>query len=159
MLFAVMSRFRPRNKSFWLAQLFESNYGKLSELIPELQELSSDAIAFSCGKPALQLTLIDRTRYTLTVELNYRFSSDLPRSTMPRFRIRVYLDGKCAEALYGGQPCKQPDFQNPRGRQGTEVLEDKWTANYLLERWLTHCLISRYRFEPRSETERPEICA
>jgi len=143
-----MSKFRPRNKSYWLAQLFESNYGKLSELIPELPDLRGNAVAFSYGKPLLHLTLVDRSRYTLTVELNYCFSTVQPRATVPSFRIRIYLDGKCAEALDDAQPVGTAGSgQRPRPR-GADMLDDKWTANYFLERWLNHCLKNQYRFEP-----------
>lgn len=154
-----MSRFRPRNQSYWLAQLFESNYGKLRQLIPDLLELNGDAVAVSSGKPALALTLIERSRYTLTIDLHYRFDSAQQRIAESRFRIRVYLDGKCAEAL---NEVRRVDESSPRvqnRRRCAQRLEDKWTANYFLERWLSHCLQNQYRFARSSRAEKPAALA
>ncbi len=154
-----MSRFRPRNQSYWLAHLFESNYGKLRLLIPDLLELNGDAVAVSSGKPALALTLIERSRYTLTIDLHYRFDSAQQRAAESRFRIRVYLDGKCAEALHEVPRVDEsaPNVQDRR--RWAQRLEDKWSANYFLERWLSHCLQSRYRFARSSRTEEPSSLA
>lgn len=154
-----MSKFRPGNRWFWLAQLFESNYRKLSELIPDLTRLRGNAIAFSYGKPALQLTLVERSRYTLTLDLNYCFDSDHRRSAEPRFRIRVYLDGKCAEALHPGNQYSASDTAGPHVGHGSEILEAKWTSNYFLDRWLNHCLNNQYRFEFDTITEQPAAVA
>lgn len=154
-----MNRFRPKNRCFWLAHLFESNYGKLRELFPELSDLHGDAVALAHGKPALHLTLIERSRYTLTVELNYCFDRDCGRLIEPRFRIRVYLDGKCAEALSGTAHGTVATEATPRRRQCSDILEDKWSSNYFLERWLDHCLKNRYRFERSLAKEKPPVLA
>lgn len=149
-----MSRFTPRNQSYWLAQLFESNYGKLRELIPELPDLSGDAIAVSSGKPALLLTLVERSRYTLTLDLHYGFNSEPHRVAESRFRIRVYLDGKCAEALTANRHDVRDSAEPaPRRSQGARTLDEKWSANYFLERWLSHCLKNHYRFARSSRTQ------
>lgn len=149
-----MSRFRPRNKPYLLAQLFESNYRKLRELIPDLTEMSGHVVAVSNGKPALHLTVVERSRYTLTVELHHCFGGGFERLVEPHIRIRIYLDGQCAEALNGAERTHVP-LQARTRRPTAEILEDKWSANYFLERWLSHCLSNRYRFERRSRTELP----
>ena len=146
-----MSKFSPKNKSFWLAQLFESNYIKLRELVPRLEDLSENAAAVTHGKPALYLTLLERSRYTLTLELSHCFTQNMAHFLEPRIRIRVYLDGKCAEALshcerHTIDPALQP-------RSLTDVIDHKWSLNYFLGRWLEHCLRRQYRFKQDSLKE------
>ena len=155
-----MSRFRPRNTSYWLARICESNFGKLNRLIPDLSELDGDTVTLSSfGKPELELTVIERSRYTVTVDLNYRFG-DQPRKTPePRFRIRVYLDGKCAEALNRHRPEAGLRISTDAAAHCREVLDEKWALNYFLERWLDHCIKGKYRFEPLTLREAPSICA
>ena len=155
-----MSRFRPRNTSYWLAHICESNFGKLARLIPDLSRLDGNTTAVSSfGKPALQLTVVERSRYTLTVDLSYRFGDQARQTAEPRFRIRVYLDGKCAEALNRHQTDDSYRIRTEAATHGLEVLEEKWALNYFLERWLDHCLHSQHRFEAAAHREAPSICA
>ncbi|MBM4201433.1 MAG: DUF1249 domain-containing protein [Gammaproteobacteria bacterium] len=140
-----MSRFRPRNSSYWLAQLCESNFRQLCELVPDLATLQPRATADAQGKPPLHLTVVDRSAYTVTLELSHCFGLDTERRFEPGIRVRVYLDGKCAEALLPPRRPPPADHGNHRG-EGAEVLEEKWASNYFLQRWLEHCLRSRYRF-------------
>lgn len=155
-----MSRFRPRNTSYWLAQICESNFGKLTRLIPDLSELDGDTVAHSSfGKPALQLTVVERSRYTLTVDLNYRFGDQPRHASEPRFRIRVYLDGKCAEALNRHRPEEALRASTEASTRCLQILEEKWALNYFLERWLDHCLNSQYCFQPLTLREAPSFCA
>lgn len=150
-----MSRFSPGNKSFWLSQLYESNYRKLRQMVPALEQLQTDEVAASSGNPALRLTVIERSPYTLTVELRPLYSGNQAQPDDPRLRIRVYLDGKCAEAL-GSLESDEP---TDRGA-GTplEMLETKWTINYFLARWLEHCLRKRCRFDDQQNlTEAAEL--
>lgn len=156
-----MSRFRPRNASYWLAQICESNFGKLTRLIPHLKQLDGDAIAVSSfGKPILQLAVVERSRYTVTVDLNYRFGDQSRHTPEPRFRIRVYLDGRCAEALSRSQaPEALRTSDETAANRCLEILEEKWARNYFLARWLDHCLTSQYRFESLAARKEPSICA
>lgn len=153
-----MSRFRPRNKSYWLAQLCESNFRQLCQLVPDLTSLPNDAMAAAHGKPPLHLKVVDRSAYTLTLELSHCFGLDVERLFEPGLRVRVYLDGQCAEAL-------PTSPQGPRRHPGrmpralAEVLDDKWASNYFLQRWLEHCIRSRYRFAVTSIRPEPSVLA
>ena len=140
-----MSRFRPRNRSYWLAQLCEANFRQLSELVPDIASLPHQATANAPGKPPLFLKVVERSPYTVTVELSHCFRREIDGRPETSVCIRVYLDGKCAEAL----PCPQPRSNEARkddAAQNARVLEEKWASNYFLQRWLEHCLRSRYRF-------------
>ncbi|WP_139555882.1 DUF1249 domain-containing protein [Methylotetracoccus oryzae] len=140
-----MSQFRPRNRSYWLAQLCESNFRQLCELVPDLTTLSDDATARAQGKPPLHLKVIERSPYTLTLELSHCFGPEVDRRFEPSICVRVYLDGRCAEALPPHRPPLASRRHQPHAG-GAEVLEEKWSSNYFLQRWLEHCLRSQYRF-------------
>jgi uncharacterized protein len=153
-----MSRFSPKNKSFWLSQLFESNYRKLHELVPGLEGLQKDAVADAHGKPVLHLTFVERSPYTLTFDLSHLFKQDVSHYSEPRIRIRVYLDGKCAEAI----DCPESGAAlepTARPASAVEVLNAKWALNYFLARWLEHCLRNRYRFDRATPREEPVALA
>jgi uncharacterized protein YqiB (DUF1249 family) len=147
-----MSRFRPRNTSYWLAELCESNFRQLRLLLPDFATLTDHSVAAAHGKPPLYIKVIDRSRYTLTLELSHGFGIDADPSFEPSLCVRVYLDGKCAEALPNGPP-GLPSVLKPDG-DSAAVLDQKWSSNYFLQRWLEHCIRSRYRFSV--VPERPE---
>ncbi len=140
-----MSVFYPAEKSFWLQQVCESNFRKLADLVPDLSRIEASATAQAQGKPTLHLRLLERSRYTLTLELTHAFSPNRGETLEPAVRIRVCLDSKTAEAL-----C---DYCRPlvldalkAGASAPKVLDYKWGLNYFLARWLDHCLSSEYRF-------------
>jgi len=137
-----MSIFQPAEKSFWLQKVCESNYEKLANLIPDLARIDETAIAQVNGKPSLHLRLLERSPYTLTLELTH----DFVRGLEPAVKIRVSLDAKTAEAL--SDHCRPVVLDALRGSESSakSVLDYKWSLNYFLTRWLDHCLQSDYRF-------------
>jgi uncharacterized protein YqiB (DUF1249 family) len=145
-----MSRFSPRNKSYWLAKLCEANYDRLIQLVPDLEHLQESVRASVHGKPALYLRLLDRSPYTLTVELTHAFGWTIE----PAVRIRVYLDARAVEVL--SDHCR-PEVREVFRKQmrPQDVLDYKWSLNYFLSRWLDHCLQSDYRFTAKA----PAACA
>jgi uncharacterized protein YqiB (DUF1249 family) len=153
-----MSRFRPRNQSYWLAQLCESNFLKLTELVPDLASLNDRAVAGAQGKPPLHLQVIERSPYTLTLELKHCFEFDDHRVPEPGLCVRVYLDGKCAEVLSSRRQWSSRHARN-NGQGLSEILEEKWCSNYFLQRWLEHCLRRRYRFALVSSLAEPSALA
>lgn len=137
-----MSIFKPAEKSFWLQKVCESNYEKLANLIPDLARIDDTAVAQVTGKPSLHLRLLERSPYTLTLELTH----DFVRGLEPAVKIRVSLDAKTAEAL--SDHCRPVVLDALRGSESSarSVLDYKWSLNYFLTRWLDHCLQSDYRF-------------
>lgn len=141
-----MSLLNPVNKSFCLYRLCESNYYKLVRLIPDLLQLDHSAIASAAGKPELHIRLVDRSPYTLTLELSHCFQENSKSLFEPAVKIRAYLDAKSVEVLadhnrphlaQGAQPSMQAD----------QIMDYKWSLNYFLDKWLNHCLRLGYRFE------------
>jgi uncharacterized protein YqiB (DUF1249 family) len=144
-----MSRFSPRNKSYWLAKLCEANYDRLIRLAPDLEHLQESRRASAHGKPALYLRLLDRSPHTLTVELTHAFGWAIEASIEPAVRIRVYLDARAVEVL--SDHCR-PEIREALRKpvRPQDVLDYKWSLNYFLSRWLDHCLQNNYRFTAKT---------
>ena len=150
-----MSIFHPVEKSFWLHKVCEANYRKLRDLIPDLSGIGAAATARVRDKPALHLRLLERSPYTLTLELTHDFARGYEPLTEPAVRIRVCLDAKTAEVL--SDHCRPFVLDALRDEASARaVLDYKWSLNYFLARWLDHCLSSKYRFG--AARPEPEEC-
>lgn len=136
----------PINKASCLEWVCESNYRKLLKLIPNLVNLNKTMIGKASKKPDLQLDIVERSPYTLTIQLSHCFYQDRQQELMlPEIKVRIYLDAQLAEVL---RDCTRSDvskvFKDP-GRT-REILEYKWRLNYFLEKWLDYCLRTNYQF-------------
>ena len=141
-----MSLLNPVNKSFCLHTLCESNYYKLLRLIPDLPRIGESAMASPAGKPTLHFRLIERTPYTLTLELTHCFGDRMDAFLEPAVRIRAYLDAESAEVLADhNRPHIAHAFRQTE--RCNEIMDYKWTLNYFLEKWLNHCLQLGYCFQ------------
>jgi uncharacterized protein len=139
-----MSFVNPVNKSFCLEQICESNFQKLLKLIPDLFLFEESAIGLAAHNPMLHLKVIERTPYTMTVELSYCFTKkNLEEFLEPAIKIRIYLDAQMAEVISDhvrdsvAQVFKDPGLS-------CEIMNYKWRLNYFLQKWLDHCLKKDY---------------
>lgn len=147
-----MGSLNPINKSFCLERLCESNFHKLMRLAPDLGEINETAVAQAQGKPSLHLRIIDRAPYTLTVELSHHFADATQILGEPAVRVRVYLDVRSAEVLC--YACRPPARQKAAPMLGVkQLMNNKWSLNYFLEKWLSHCLLSGYCFKQEETLE------
>jgi len=103
----TMSFVNPVNKSFCLEQVCESNYQKLLKLIPDLMAFEETAIGLAPQHITLHLEIIERTPYTLTLELSHCFHKNQHELLEPAVRIRLYLDAQLAEVLSDLCPCRR----------------------------------------------------
>lgn len=140
-----MSRFTPLEKPYWLHQVCEHNYLKLTRMIRDWTHLVDTLTAHSDSKPPLYIRLLERSPYTLVVALTHAFAADETTAHEPEVRIRVCLDAKTAEVLTGG-PWIPVNRDEGTRFDPDRILERKWRHNYFLSRWLDHCLSSNYRF-------------
>jgi uncharacterized protein YqiB (DUF1249 family) len=144
-LTSVMSFVNPVNKSICLEQVCASNYQKLLKLIPDLMAFKNTAVGHAPHHTTLHLEIIERTPYTMTVELSHCFSRNQDELLEPAVKIRVYLDAQLAEVLSDharagvAQVFKDPGLSR-------EIMNYKWRLNYFLQKWLDHCLKKNYLF-------------
>ena len=86
-----------------LMALYESNYLRLLRLIPEVDRLDGCFRSRVAGDCDLHVEVLERCRYTVTLSLTYRFETDEGLLADPDMMVRVYLDGRLAEAMAIGQ--------------------------------------------------------
>ena len=135
-----MPAFSPVNKSYWLQRVCEGNYELLRRLIPDLDGLPRKNARLGGEGLALFIRLLERTPYTLTLELSHRFGETAQGGVLePALRVRVFLDARIAEVL-GDQDRPPPAHLVRHSAAPRALLDYKWELNYFLQRWLEHCL-------------------
>lgn len=129
-----------RPKSFvGLMALYESNYLRLLQLIPELHRLDGyyrSTVASDC---ALHLEILDRSRYTITLSLSYFFYDGEVRVADPDMKIRVYLDGQLTEAMEFSGDHRHAELRR-LSREHRHELDVRWRRNIVLNKWLDYLM-------------------
>lgn len=103
--------------------LYESNFLRLGWLGGDLAALADVAESRVAGDCELRLRVLERSRYTTTIELTYA------PLALPDLRVRVYHDAHVAEAQGAG-----------------ESTQERWARNMLLNKWLEYCADRGHRF-------------
>ncbi len=146
-----MGTINPVNKSLCLEKLCETNYQKLFRLIPDLLSIEENAVGYAAGKPDLYMDVVDKTPYTLTLQLTHCFSQKPDEFFEPAVKIRIYLDARLAEVVRDHTKSDVSRTIN-RLKKIAEIMDYKWSLNYFLEKWLDHCLHNDYHFEESGQS-------
>jgi len=125
-------------KSFvGLMSLYESNYLRLLQIVPELERLDGCFHSRVAGECDLYVEILERCRYTVTLSLTYRFDSETGDCANPDMLVRAYLDGELAESMSLGvrnRNASLPRFNASRSRD----LGARWKRNMILNKWLEY---------------------
>lgn len=127
---------RPTSLSRLMA-LYESNYERLLQLLPEPEVPFEQARSSSPLDRALYLRVLERSRYTVTLNLSYRFEAGNTILVEPDVDIRVYRDVALAEALRVG-PHAHCAVLHDLDRELGPMLQGRWGRNLLLNKWLAY---------------------
>ena len=127
---------RPRS-FVGLMALYESNYLRLLQLVPELKRLDGCFRSRVAGDCELFVEILERCRYTITMSLTYRFDSGDGRVADPDIRVRAYLDGRQAEAMSLGGDHKHGALRRLI-RKNRHELDTRWRRNVILNKWLEY---------------------
>lgn len=138
-----------------LMELYESNYIRLRNLVPDLDALQPVVISRVSGVLDLQLRIVERCKFTTTLNLTYHFNDPKGAFPAPDIRVRIYHDAQVGEVIACGRR---------RGLRHAEynrmyhhyTLQEKWRMNRFLQKWLGYCLRQGHRFNPNSPTVRPQ---
>lgn len=127
---------RP-NSFVGLMSLYESNYLRLLQVIPEIERLDGCFRSRVAGECDLFVEILERCRYTVTLSLTYRFDGEHGDAANPDMLVRVYLDGALAEAMGIGTNLEQ---RLPRrlARSQRHELDARWKRNMILNKWLEY---------------------
>lgn len=125
-------------KSFvGLMALYESNYLRLLQLIPELERIDGCYRSRIAGDCDLHVEIIERCRYTVTLSLTYYFESDGARIADPDMTVRAYLDGQLAESMSVGEQRRHAALRRLLRAHKPE-LDARWRRNVVLNKWLEY---------------------
>jgi uncharacterized protein YqiB (DUF1249 family) len=125
-------------KSFvGLMALYESNYLRLLRLIPEVDRLDGCFVSRVAGDCDLYVEVVETSRYTVTLSLTYRLSTDAGVLADPDITVRLYLDGKQAEVLDIGEKQRHAALRR-LVFEHREELDRRWRFNVVLNKWLEY---------------------
>jgi uncharacterized protein YqiB (DUF1249 family) len=145
-LCAISWRARPRS-FVGLMTLYESNYIRLGWLAPDVRRLPGRSVSRVQEDCPLELTVLDRARFTTTLRLSYLFEETGATLREPELELRVYHDARLAEASGTADPLRHPALH--RLREALPAAADgRWPANMLLNKWLEYCAERGHRFAP-----------
>jgi uncharacterized protein YqiB (DUF1249 family) len=127
-------------KSFvGLMSLYESNYLRLLQLIPELNRLDGYFRSRVAGDCDLHVEILERSRYTVTMSLSYFFNEEGVRIADPDMEVRAYLDGQLAESMGFSGERRHAAFGRLMRAHRAE-LDARWHRNIILNKWLDYLI-------------------
>lgn len=127
-------------KSFiGLMALYDSNYLRLNQLIPELSRLDGYYRSRVAGDCDLHVEILERSRYTISMSLSYFFNQDGSRIADPDMKVKVYLDGQMAESTGFSGEHLHAAFRRLTRMHRAE-LDTRWRRNIILNKWLEYLI-------------------
>ena len=144
----VSWRSRPRSFVALMA-LYESNYLRLGWLAGALSSLNGRHRSSVRNDCDLLLSVTERTPYTTTLHLTYRFDDAGAADPLeyPDMGIRIYHDARLVEAQEWAGTHSNGVLQALR-RNAERELDQRWARNVMLNKWLEYCLERGHRFSP-----------
>ncbi len=130
-----------------LMELYEANYIRLRNLVPDPDALQSTVISRVPGALDLHLSIVERCRFTTTLTLTYYFRDAQGLFPAPDIRARIYHDAQVGEVIACGRRrgLRHACYNRLHHRY---TLEEKWRMNRFLQKWLGYCLRQGHRFHP-----------
>jgi uncharacterized protein YqiB (DUF1249 family) len=122
-----------------LMSLYESNYLRLLNLIPELDRIDGCFQSRIAGECDLYVEILERCRYTITLSLTYKFETDDGVVSDPDMQVRAYLDGQLAEVLSLGGDLRHAELRR-LVRAHRQDLGQRWQRNVILNKWLDYLI-------------------
>ncbi len=127
-------------KSFvGLMALYDNNFLRLKQLIPELDRLDGYYRSRVAGDCDLHVEILERSRYTISMSLSYYFYEDGVRIADPDMKVKVYLDGQMAEATGFSGEHRHAAFRRLTRLHRAE-LDTRWRRNIILNKWLDYLM-------------------
>ena len=127
-------------KSFvGLMALYESNFLRLRQLIPELEHIDGCYRSRVAGDCELYVDILERCRYTVTFSLTYYFENDGKKVADPDMTVRAYLDGQVAEVMTLTGNHRHAELRR-LAREHRAELDARWRRNVVLNKWLEYLI-------------------
>jgi hypothetical protein len=134
-----------------LQDLQECSYRRLLRLAPDLRRAEGACVSRVKGALDLHLVVTERSPYTTTLNLTYRFPAGATEVLEPDLTARVYHDARLVEVVSLSRR-HPPHAAGCWRRPEPSELEAKWEVHRFLQRWLGYCLHQGHLFLPVSVT-------
>ena len=140
-LIVPQTEVRPRSFA-GLMSVYESNFLRLDSLVKSLASIEGEWTSVGSDDVPLHLDVLERTRYTCTLRLTYRFEEQGEEGSVceildPDLRLRVYFDGRLAEVM-SMSACHRHQILRDIAASHRETLDSRWRRNMLLNKWLEY---------------------
>jgi len=122
--------------------LYESNYHKLLDWLPELNCQESGFVLAAAGLSPICIEVLEQNPYTTTVQIRHHILGAGPWVGALVLKVRIYHDAQVAEVIAcQGVHSFKPfyPYPNPKMLQPYE----KRRVNRFLGEWLSYCLLLR----------------
>ncbi len=131
----------PTPRSFaGLMDLYEYNYLRLRRIAPDL-EVADRMVSTVPSHHDLFMTITERCKYTTMLSMTYRFGCPDSYIFEPDLHLKIYHDARVVEV--------QQLQSRSHGFLGiNDVIQQKWTMNRFLYKWLGYCLHQGHYFQP-----------
>jgi uncharacterized protein YqiB (DUF1249 family) len=137
---------RARPGSFVsLMTLYESNYIRLGWILPDVRGIEGRHVSRAPGDVCLHLEVLERSRYTTTLNLSYVLASEAGPVITPDLQVRVYHDARLAEACDSAQQHRHDELRRLRETLWRQ-LDERWARNVMLNKWLEYCAERGHQF-------------
>ncbi|MDW3094916.1 MAG: DUF1249 domain-containing protein [Gammaproteobacteria bacterium] len=126
-----------------LMEVYENNYIKLRRLCGNFNALNEYSYSRVNNALDLHLQVVERTKYTITLNLTYRFTDKKTNQIkeLPNLLIKVYFDAMQAEVLHRESKKSLVTQAKP------SRLSNKWKDNRFLYKWLSFCIAQGHVFD------------
>jgi uncharacterized protein len=142
----VASHWQARPGSFVsLMTLYESNFLRLGWLVSDLRAIGTTAVSRVAADCDLHLTPLELSRYTSVFRLTYEFDSEQAVLRDPDLEVCVYHDARLAEVRSFRGFQRHPQLTKLQSGLKRE-LDQRWTRNMMLNKWLEYCVERGHRF-------------
>jgi len=128
-----------------LMTLYESNYVRLHEWLPQLANMNGEYLSSPAGDCPLVCRIQEHGRYTTTLLLTYRFETVAGSFGDPDLQVRVYHDALMAEVLSCARWHQHGVLASIKSSLRAQ-LNDRWLRNMMLNKWLEYCVGRGHRF-------------
>ena len=137
----------PAQSFAGLMELYESNYIRLRNLVPDLDTMPDEVCSRIDGVLELHLRIVERCKFTTTLNLTYYFHDEQGAFPAPDMQVRLYHDAQVGEVISCGRRrgVRHASYNRLFNRY---TLEEKWRMNRFLQKWLGYCLMQGHRFIP-----------
>ncbi|MDH3325657.1 MAG: DUF1249 domain-containing protein [Gammaproteobacteria bacterium] len=125
-------------------KLYEDNYRKLVIMLPDIDYVEHVTLSSDSHILTVTVDVIERTKYTVLLELNTFYEGSMACMLQPMIQVRVYHDAQVAEVLaVQGKRRIKPHYEYPN--KSMFLPDEKQQGNKMLFEMLSFCGRNKFK--------------